>query len=92
MTKRPFPIVKAIAIAGAVLAEIYMVYTVLAPNPAGPAPLGYLLKRVFVGAIFFGPFGLAVGTGVGLLVQAIMPQRNPVEVKKKESDPASIAP
>ncbi len=93
MSKRPFPIVKAVAIAGCVLAEIYMVFTMLAPNAADhPAPWTYLVKRLLIGAIFFGPFGLAVGTGVGLLVQAVLPKPAVSDAKRKASDPASITP
>jgi hypothetical protein len=29
------------------------------------------IKRVLVGAIFMGPFGLMVGTGVGLLLEGL---------------------
>jgi hypothetical protein len=93
VSKRPFPIVKAIAIFGCVLAEIYMVFTMLAPNlPDQPTPWTHLVWRVFIGAIFFGPFGLAVGTGVGLLVQAVIPKRWVAVGEGKESQPASIEP
>jgi hypothetical protein len=67
---RKIPLVKAFAIAGFVLAEIYMVFTVLAPHlPGDEVPLGSTIRRLLILAIFFGPFGLAVGTGVGMLVQ-----------------------
>jgi len=81
---------KPFAIAGFILAEIYMFFTVLgnygqeaqrlpAPPlaeavevPAGtPPPTSAKVTRVFVCAIFFGPFGALVGTGVGLLVSGL---------------------
>jgi hypothetical protein len=34
-------------------------------------PLDALLTRLGVLAVFFGPFGLAAGTGVGLLINAL---------------------
>ncbi|MEP6672744.1 MAG: hypothetical protein ABJF10_26505 [Chthoniobacter sp.] len=81
---------KPFAIAGFILAEIYMLFTVLghyghetqllpAPPlaeavavPAGtPPPLSAKITRVVVCAVFFGPFGALVGTGVGLLVSGL---------------------
>jgi hypothetical protein len=42
------------------------------PVPAGtPPPLGAKVTRVFVSAIFFGPFGALVGTGIGLLASGL---------------------
>lgn len=51
-----------------------MVLTVLAPNLKGlpPPPIDAQVMRVVVGSIFFGPFGLAVGTGIGLLVSGLV--------------------
>ena len=80
---------KPFAIAGFLLAEIYMLFTVLAPYghdthalplripeaaalPAGtPPPAKALVMRTAVSAIFFGPFGAVVGTGLGLLVSGL---------------------
>jgi len=81
---------KPFAIAGFILAEIYMLFTVLghyghetqplpAPPlaegvaiPAGtPPPLSAKITRVVVCAVFFGPFGALVGTGVGLLASGL---------------------
>jgi hypothetical protein len=96
-------LVKACSIAGFFLAEIYMVFVVLAPNgpgrtsrmlipaalipkeegvaPGTPPPLSAKVKRVFVAAFFFGPFGALAGLGVGLLLeglrQSIMGQKAP---------------
>ena len=80
---------KPFAIAGFVIAEIYMLFTVLLPygretHPlpmpipevqtvasGTPPPFSAKLTRVLVSAIFFGPFGALVGTGVGLLVSGM---------------------
>jgi hypothetical protein len=87
-------LVKTCAIAGCVLALVFMLFVVLAPNipvgktrmiipaalipkappgvaPGTPPPLDVKIKRVLVGAIFMGPFGLMVGTGVGLLLEGL---------------------
>lgn len=81
---------KPFAVAGFILAEIYMLFTVLggyghehAPLPAPPLaeapgipagtppPLSAKITRVVVSAVFFGPLGAAVGTGLGLLVSGL---------------------
>ena len=80
---------KPFAIAGFLLAEIYMLFTVLGPYggatrplpipvpevaavPAGtPAPVGAKVSRVFIAALFFGPFGAIAGTGLGLLASGL---------------------
>jgi hypothetical protein len=67
---------KIFGLGGAVLAEIYMLYTVLAPLQSGqPVPWDYQIKRVLVAGIFFGVFGALVGTGIGLLVGGLMRKR-----------------
>jgi hypothetical protein len=64
---------KPFAIGGFIVAEIIMVLTMLAPNLDGATrPLDHLIIRLVVGFIFFGPFGLAVGTGVGLLFSGLV--------------------
>ena len=40
--------------------------------PGSPVPLGAMILRVAVSAIFFGPFGALVGTGIGLLVSGLL--------------------
>lgn len=82
---------KPFAIAGFILAEIYMLFTVLghyghesdplpapplaevagAPAKGTPPPLKAQITRVVICAVFFGPFGALVGTGMGLLVSGI---------------------
>jgi hypothetical protein len=65
---------KPFAIGGFIVGEIIMLLTVLAPNLKGsPAPpLDAQVMRVVVGSIFFGPFGMAAGTGVGLLFSGLL--------------------
>lgn len=80
---------KPCAIAGFILGEIYMLFTVLggygrethpppmpipvvdSVAPGTPAPVEAKISRVLVSALFFGPFGAVVGTGVGLLVSGM---------------------
>ncbi len=69
-------LVRNCAIAGLVLAEIYMVFTVAGPRMKDPSlPIDALLTRLCVLSVFFGPFGLAAGTGLGLLINALRPKR-----------------
>ena len=81
---------KPFAIVGIILAEIYMLFTVLGPYghekhplpipipevqtvPAGtPPPASAKVTRVLVYAVFFGPLGGIVGTGIGLLVSGLL--------------------
>ena len=80
---RKLPLVAIFGIAGFVVAEIYMVLTVLAPHVQGEVvPLASKIKTLLVLAIFFGPFGAAAGTGLGLLVQGYVNLR-----KRKSRDP-----
>jgi hypothetical protein len=67
---------KPFAIAGFVLGEIYMFFAVTAPYHTGaPIPGSALAWKVVFSAIFFGPFGALIGTGVGLLVSAFLPKK-----------------
>jgi hypothetical protein len=96
---------KPFGIAGFILAEIYMLFTVLAPYghethelpfpipdvstlaPGTPAPLSAMIFRVAACAIFFGPFGALVGTGVGLLVSGMLgdfSQKSPAPPKNDQ--------
>jgi hypothetical protein len=79
---RKLPLVAIFGIAGFALAEIYMLLTVLAPHLQGEVvPLSAKIKTVLVSSIFFGPFGAAAGTGLGLLVQGVVNWRK----EKRES-------
>jgi hypothetical protein len=80
---------KPFAIAGFILAEIYMLLTVLGPYsqvvrpppmpipeihnvPSGTKPpLSAQIQTTLIAALFFGPFGAIVGTGLGLVVSGI---------------------
>ena len=65
-------LVKWCAIAGLVLAEIYMVITVASPRLKGiEIPATAVAMRIMAMSLLFGPFGLAVGTGIGLLLDAL---------------------
>ena len=86
-------LVKTCSILGFVLAEIYMVFVVLAPNRPGRVsrmlipevlipkdhgialgtepPASAKMKRILVGAFFFGPFGAMAGLGVGLVLEGV---------------------
>ena len=69
-------VTKPFSIAGFILGEIYMLFTVLAPLRTGvPVPGDYMAWRLLSAAIFFGPLGALVGLGVGLLVGAVLPKR-----------------
>jgi hypothetical protein len=69
-------LVKLFTIAGFVFGEIYMLYAVLAPYRTGAAiPASALVWKIIASAFFFGPFGAAVGLGVGLLVSALFSKR-----------------
>lgn len=67
---------KPFFIAGFIIGELLMLYTVLAPNMKGleAAPWSAQLNRVLVGSIFFGPFGAAAGLGIGLLWTGLLSQ------------------
>lgn len=71
MRPRNYP--KLCGIAGIVLAEIYMLYTVLAPRATGEAvPWQHQVTTALTLSVFFGPFGALVGTGVGLLIGGLV--------------------
>lgn len=67
---------KPFTIAGFALGEIYMLFAVLAPYRTGaPIPAEVLVWKIIASAIFFGPFGGAIGLGIGLIVSALLPKR-----------------
>ncbi len=66
-------VTKPFTIAGFVVGEIYMFFTVLAPSVSEHSTgNSTLFWRALTSALFFGPFGAAVGLGVGLLVSAVL--------------------
>ena len=40
-------------------------------EPGTPAPLAAKAQRVLISALFFGPFGAIVGTGLGLIASGL---------------------
>ena len=75
---------KICGIAGIILGEILMLYTVLAPRGAEPVPLGHQIKVMLSLAPFFGAFGALVGTGVGLLLMGLLGKRTPTPPPPKQ--------
>lgn len=62
-------LIKPFTIAGFILGELYMVFTVLGPDRSGmEVPWTGVAGRLLGASFFFGPFGAAVGMGIGLLV------------------------
>jgi hypothetical protein len=60
-----------------------MIFTVASPRLQGvEIPMASLLTRLVAMSLLFGPFGMAFGTGVGLLLDGLNRPRNP-----QDSDP-----
>jgi len=90
--KRP-SLVKWCAFLGLVLAEIYMVVTVASPRLKGiEIPAAAVAARIVAMSLLFGPFGLAVGTGVGLLLDAIRRALFQSPSKRQGDDPQTPEP
>ena len=90
--KRP-SLVKWCAFSGLVLAELYMVITVASPRLKGiEIPASAVGTRIVAMSLLFGPFGLAVGTGVGLLVDAIRRTVFPSPSKSEGDGPQTPSP
>lgn len=69
-------VTKPFTIGGFILGEIYLLFAALAPYHTGETlPLTGKLMRIAAGSIFFGPFGAALGMGVGLIVGAFLKKR-----------------
>lgn len=82
---RPPSLVKKFAFAGLIFAELYMVFTVASPRLKGvEIPISAIAIRIACMAFLFGPFGLAIGTGVGLLVDGA---RNALKGSPQKSTP-----
>ena len=65
-------VVKICGIIGFLAGEVYMVFTIAGPRLQGiEIPLSSLLTRLVAMSLLFGPFGMALGTGVGLLLGAL---------------------
>ncbi len=69
-------LVKVFTVTGFFGGEIYMLFTVLpTPGAAFHFPTSTIFWRVVTSALFFGPFGAAVGLGIGLLVSGLLQRR-----------------
>jgi hypothetical protein len=82
-------LVKRFAFGGLIFGEIYWVLVCLAPNAKGtPAPpADAIFMRLAAGAIFMGPFGAAVGVGLGLLATALVAQFRKRNNRQAEQPP-----
>jgi hypothetical protein len=95
---KKYPLPKWCGIAGICLAEIYMYFTVAGPRlKSADMPLDSLLIRLGAAALLFGPFGLAVGTGVGLLLDGLRrslfaPEQSPDDSPRMDPPPGSEPP
>jgi hypothetical protein len=77
MENRRIPYAKYAGIAGLILGEVYMVFTIGGPRlKDASVPTGPLLLRMLAASPFFGAFGLAIGTGVGLLLDAVFNRKS----------------
>jgi hypothetical protein len=66
------PLVRNFAIAGFVFGELYMFFAVASPRLKGvEIPSDALAARLLASSLLFGPFGLAMGTGMGLLADGL---------------------
>ena len=63
---------KLCGLLGFVAGEIYMFFTVASPRLQGvEIPTSAILTRMLATAPLFGGFGLALGTGIGLLLNGL---------------------
>ena len=84
MERRP-TLVRNFAIAGFILAELYMVLSVAAPRLKGvEMPPSALASRLLATSLLFGPFGLALGTGIGLLADGL--RRSVLKSRENKKD------
>lgn len=85
MENKRTSLIKTFAILGLLAAEAYMVLTVASPRLKGvEIPWDALAWRLVAMAVLFGPFGLAVGTGIGLLADALVRSVQARDSKKTE--------
>ncbi|NBV85631.1 MAG: hypothetical protein EBS01_05090 [Verrucomicrobia bacterium] len=85
MQKNRPSLVKRCALVGLVLAEVYMVFTVASPRLKGiEIPAIAVAMRIMAMSLLFGPFGLAVGTGVGLLLEALRRSFNKTQASRTD--------
>ena len=67
----PYPMI--LGIAGLILGEVYMYFAVAGPRAKDLSlPMGSLVLRMLALAPLLGAFGLAVGTGLGLILDPVL--------------------
>ena len=72
MQNQKVSVVKICGIIGFLAGEVYMVFTVAGPRLQGiEIPFASLVTRLVAMSLLFGPFGMALGTGVGLLLASL---------------------
>jgi hypothetical protein len=65
-------LVRNFAITGFVFGELYMFFAVASPRLKGvEIPADAMTARLLASSLLFGPFGLAMGTGLGLLADGL---------------------
>ncbi len=85
-TKR-IPYAKIAGITGIVLGEIYMVFTIGTPRLKGvDLPMASVALRMLAASPFFGAFGLAIGTGVGLILDGMLNRRPALKGEQKQPE------
>ena len=78
MQNKRIPYAKIAGITGIVLGEIYMVFTIGSPRLKGvELPTLSIALRMLAASPFFGAFGLAIGTGLGLLLDGLLNRPTP---------------
>ncbi len=84
---QPRNLTKPFSIAGFIFGEAYMLFAALAPSYSNGAPVEFAgkLARIAAGIIFFGPFGAAMGLGVGILVGALWKKQKDEPMTSDES-------
>ena len=72
MQNQKVSVVKICGIIGFLAGEVYMAFTVAGPRLQGiEIPFASLVTRLVAMSLLFGPFGMALGTGVGLLLASL---------------------
>ena len=84
MQNRRIPYAKIAGITGIILGEVYMIFTIGSPRlKEVDIPMTSLLLRMLAASPFFGAFGLAAGTGIGLLLDGVF---NPKTAPKQANE------
>jgi hypothetical protein len=74
---------------GLLAGEIYMVFTVTSPRLRDvDIPTSALLTRMAATAPLFGSFGLALGTGIGLILRGLFASKSDSLSHSSDSNPS----